>query len=148
MSSLRRNQLIHQTFKQHEGTGEGRAELVRYCHLIVDERLVAVLLLQHFTLQLQGFNVMCHIVEVYSCCLLLLKLDALDSDLSEFVEVCLRRLFLFLLGFRKKQTWIIYSRTWLRILQSLSFFVGGSLINFIDAGLLCRFINLCSHDLI
>ena len=83
MHSLRRDVLVQEALEQHERTGQGRPELMRNRHLIVHDGLVSVLLLEHLALQLQGLNMLRHVIKVDSGGLLLEELDAFHPDLSE-----------------------------------------------------------------
>ena len=56
---------------------------MRNRHLVIHDGLVSVLLLEHLTLQLQGLNMLRHVIEVDSGGLLLEELDAFHPDLSE-----------------------------------------------------------------
>ena len=83
MHSLRRDVLVQEALEQHERTGQGRPELMRNRHLIVHDGLVSILLLEHLALQLQGLNMLRHVIKVDSGGLLLEELDAFHPDLSE-----------------------------------------------------------------
>ena len=58
---------------------------MRNRHLVIDDRLMAILLLEHLALQLELLDMVCHVVEVNCGSLLLQELDAFDSDLSKLI---------------------------------------------------------------
>ena len=64
---------------------------MRDCHLIVHDRLISALLLEHFGLKLHRLHVVCHVVEVDCGRLLLQKIDALDPNLRKLLAPLFKR---------------------------------------------------------
>ena len=81
-----------QVFEERETTGKRRAKLVRDCHLVVHDRLVSALLLEHFGLKLHRLHVVGHVIKVDCGGLLLQKIDALDPNLRKLLVAWFKRL--------------------------------------------------------
>ena len=107
------------------------------CHLIVYYRLVAILLLQHFTFKFERLDVISHVVEIDSCGFLLQKLYAFHTYLSKLIL----REWVFKNGF-----WSVWLLRYTVCFYCSRLF--GWSDNSIDTTFLMRLICLSSDDLV